>query len=88
MLPLLLKMAAPAVAAQTMNMLYGLVDRVFIGHIAGVGATALAGVGVCNTIILIISAFAQFVGGGGAPLTAIELGRGNEEGARKHLRSS
>ncbi len=82
MLPLLLKMAAPAVAAQTMNMLYGLVDRVFIGHIAGVGATALAGVGVCNTIILIISAFAQFVGGGGAPLTAIELGRGNQDGAR------
>ena len=50
MLPLLMRMAAPAVAAQTVNMLYGLVDRVFIGHIAGVGATALAGVGVCNTI--------------------------------------
>ena len=83
MLPLLLRMAAPAIAAQTVNMLYGLVDRIFIGHIEGIGATALAGVGICNTIIVIVAAFAQFVGGGGAPLTAIELGRGNREEARR-----
>lgn len=85
MLPLMLKMAAPSIAAQVVNMLYGIVDRIYIGHIPGTGTMALAGVGVCTTIITLISSFAQFTGGGGAPLTAIALGRGDEERAEKLL---
>lgn len=85
MLPLMFRMALPSILAQLVNMLYSMVDRIYIGHIAGVGTKALAGVGVCNTVILLISAFAQFTGGGGAPLAAIELGRGNREKAEKMM---
>lgn len=85
MLPLMFRMALPSILAQLVNMLYSMVDRIYIGHIAGVGTKALAGVGVCNTVILLISAFAQFTGGGGAPLAAIEMGRGNHDRAEKML---
>ena len=85
MWPLIMKMALPAVAAQLVNLLYSIIDRVYIGHIAEIGTDALAGVGICNTLIIIIGAFAQFVGAGGAPLAGIELGKGNLERARKIL---
>lgn len=85
MLPLIFRMALPQIAAQFVNLLYGIVDRIYIGHIAQVGTQALAGVGICNSIILIVSAFAQFTGGGGAPLAAIALGKGNKKEAEKIL---
>lgn len=85
MLPLMMKMALPSILAQLVNMLYSLVDRIYIGHIEEVGTKALAGVGVCNTVIILISAFAQFTGGGGAPLAAIELGRGNRDKAERMM---
>ena len=64
---LLLKLALPTVAAQLINMLYNIVDRIYIGHIPDIGATALTGVGVCMPLIMIVSAFAALVGYGGAP---------------------
>ena len=64
---LLLKLALPTVTAQLINMLYNIVDRIYIGHIPGIGATALTGVGVCMPLIMIVSAFAALVGYGGAP---------------------
>ena len=70
---LMLRMALPTVAAQVINMLYNLVDRIYIGHIPGVGAMALTGVGVCMPLIMIVSAFAALVGNGGAPRA---IGRG------------
>ena len=85
MLPLVFKMALPSVAAQLVNLLYGIIDKIYIGHIEGVGADALAGVGITTSIILLISAFSSLVGGGGSPLAAIELGKGNIDGARKIL---
>lgn len=71
MLPLVFRMALPAVAAQLVNLLYTLVDRVYIGHIPGIGTDALAGVGVTSSVIILISAFSAIVAGGGAPLAAI-----------------
>ena len=66
MLPLILKMALPGFAAQLINLLYSIVDRVFIGHIELIGTDALAGIGVTSSIIILISAFSQIVGGGSA----------------------
>lgn len=85
MLPLVFKMAMPAVAAQLVNLLYGIVDRIYIGHIPDIGTDALAGVGVTTSIILLISAFSAIVGGGGAPLAAIALGQNDRERAGKIL---
>ena len=85
MLPLVLKMALPSVAAQLVNLLYGVVDKIYIGHIEGVGGEALAGVGITTSVILLISAFASLVGGGGSPLAAIQLGRGNRDEAKRIL---
>lgn len=64
---LLLKLALPTVAAQLINMLYNIVDRIYIGHIPEIGATALTGVGVCMPLIMIVSAFAALVGYGERP---------------------
>ena len=64
---LLLRLALPTVAAQMINMLYNIVDRIYIGHIPNVGALALTGVGVCMPLIMIVAAFAALVGNGGAP---------------------
>lgn len=72
---LMVSLAVPAVAAQLINVLYNIVDRVYIGHIAGYGELALTGVGVTFPILLLISAFSAFAGMGGAPLASIELGR-------------
>ena len=72
---LLMKLALPTVAAQLINMLYNIVDRIYIGHIPGDGALALTGVGVCMPIIMIVSAFAALVGNGGAPRATIYMGK-------------
>ena len=85
MLPLVFKMALPAVAAQLVNLLYGVIDKIYIGHIPGIGGEALAGVGITTAVILLISAFSSLVGGGGSPLAAIQLGKGNREEAGKIL---
>ena len=82
---LLLRLALPTVAAQVINMLYNIVDRIYIGHIPEVGATALTGVGVCMPLIMIVSAFAAFVGYGGGPRTSIYMGKGDEDSAEKTL---
>lgn len=85
MLRLIFRMALPAVAAQFVNLLYAIVDRVYIGHIPGIGTDALAGVGVTMSIVILISSFSAIVGAGGAPLAAIALGQGNRERAGKIL---
>lgn len=85
---MMVKLALPAVVAQIINMLYNIVDRVYIGHIAEVGRTALTGVGVTFPIIMLISAFSAFVGMGGAPLASIALGAGDREKAEKFLGNS
>ncbi len=82
---LLLKLALPTVAAQLINMLYNIVDRIYIGHIPDIGATALTGVGVCMPLILIVSAFAALVGYGGAPRASIYMGKKDNESAEKIL---
>ncbi len=84
---LMIGMAIPSVIAQIINILYSIVDRIYIGHIPGVGAAALTGVGLTFPIITLISAFSAFVGMGGAPLAAIWLGKGDREHAEKILGS-
>ena len=83
--PLIFKLAIPGIAAQVINVLYNMVDRMYIGHIEDVGATALTGLGVCLPIIVLISAFSAFAGMGGAPLAAIELGKGDKQRAEEIL---
>lgn len=82
---LLVKLAVPTVIAQLVNMLYNIVDRIYIGHMPEVGAAALTGVGVCMPIILIISAFSCFTASGGAPRASISMGRGDIKTAEKLL---
>lgn len=82
---MLVKLALPTVAAQLINMLYNIVDRIYIGHIPEIGATALTGVGVCMPLILIVSAFAALVGYGGAPRASIFMGKQDKESAEKIL---
>ena len=86
--PLMFKLALPAVAAQLINMLYNIVDRIYIGHIPEVGRAALTGLGVTFPILMLISAFTAFAGMGGAPLASIHLGAGDREGAEKILGNS
>jgi len=71
---LLFRLALPTVVAQLVNMLYNVVDRVFIGHMAEDGDLALTGVGVCLPLIMIVSAFAALVGSGGAPRASSAVG--------------
>lgn len=85
---LLWKLSVPAIAAQLINLLYNLVDRVYIGHIPDTGALALTGVGVCMPVIMIVSAFAAFVSSGSAPRASIAMGAGNHEEAEKILSES
>lgn len=85
---LLFRLSAPAIAAQIINLLYNLVDRIYIGHIAGVGQLALTGVGVCLPLIMIISAFASLAGMGSAPRASIFLGKGDQENAERTLGNS
>ena len=85
MLPLIFKMALPAIAAQLVNLFYNLVDRMYIGHIPEIGTDALAGIGITTSIIILIAAFSAIVGGGGAPLASIALGKGDREKAKRIL---
>lgn len=81
MMGLLLRLAIPTMLAQFVNVLYSIVDRMFIGHIAGVSSLALAGVGVCSPIVTLLSSFSMLVGLGGTPLMAMKLGAGQKEDA-------
>ena len=82
---LLFRLALPTVVAQLINMLYNIVDRIYIGHMPDVGDLALTGVGVCMPIIMIVSAFAALVGSGGAPRASIFMGKRDIESAEKTL---
>lgn len=78
---LLFKLAVPSVVAQIINMLYNIVDRIYIGHMAEGGSLALTGLGVCMPIIMVVSAFAALVSMGGAPRASIAMGRGDNSAA-------
>ena len=80
---LMLKMAVPAVIAQVINLLYNVVDRIYIGHIPEVGGTALTGVGLFTPILMLVTAFAMLAGAGGAPKAAIAMGRGDKNRAEE-----
>ncbi len=82
---LLRRLALPTVAAQLINMLYNIVDRIYIGHMPGDGSLALTGVGVCMPLILFVSAFAALVCSGGAPRASIAMGQGDMARAEKTL---
>ena len=82
------RLALPAMLAQLVNVLYSVVDRMYIGNIPEVGELALAGVGVCGPILTMISAFAYWIGIGGAPLMSIRLGQRDEDGAHQILSDS
>ena len=85
---LLAQLAIPAVVAQIINLLYNIVDRIYIGHISGVGAAALTGVGLFTPILMLINAFAMLAGSGGAPRAAIRMGEGYNTEAEKILNNS
>lgn len=85
---LLRQLAIPTITAQLVNMLYNLVDRIYIGHIEGIGTAALTGVGVCLPIIMMISAFAALAAMGAAPRASIELGRGDRDKAERMMGAS
>ena len=80
---LMLKMAVPALVGQVVNLLYNIVDRIYIGHLPGVGGTALTGVGLFTPILMLITAFAMLAGAGGAPRAAIAMGKGDKDTAEK-----
>ena len=85
---LMLQLMIPAVVAQVVNLLYNIVDRIYIGHIEGIGAAALTGVGLFTPILMLLNAFAMLVGAGGAPRTAIALGQGDRQQAEKIISNS
>ena len=82
---LLIQLAVPAITAQVINLLYNMVDRIYIGHMPEEGALALTGVGVCMPVIMIVSAFAALISMGGAPRASIFMGKGENEEAEKVL---
>ena len=82
---LLVSLALPSIAAQIVNLLYNLVDRIYIGHIPGTGALALTGLGVTLPVITLIAAFAALIGFGGAPRASIAMGKGDYKEAEKIL---
>ncbi len=85
---LIVRLALPSVVAQTINMLYNMVDRIYIGSIEGIGAYALTGMGLAMPIITLISAFASLFGTGGAPLSSIKLGEDKPQDAERILGAS
>ena len=85
---LLWKLALPAIVAQVINLLYNLVDRIYIGHMAGDGALALTGVGVCMPVIVIVSAFAALISQGSAPRASMAMGKGDNDAAEEILGNS
>lgn len=86
--PLMIKLIIPAMTAQIINLLYNIVDRIFIGRIPEIGEIALTGVGVSYPILLLISAFAAFAGMGGAPIASMSMGAGDYDRAEKVLGSA
>ena len=80
---LLVRLAIPTITAQIVNMLYNIVDRIYIGHIKEAGASALTGVGLFLPILMMINAFAMMAGSGGAPMAAIAMGKNDKEKAEK-----
>ena len=82
---LIIKLTIPTITAQLINALYNIVDRIYLGHIPGAGGLVLTGVGVTFPILMLITAFANFIGAGGAPIAAIQLGSGNKEKAEDIL---
>ena len=80
---LMVQMAVPALVGQVINLLYNIVDRIYIGHIPQIGGMALTGVGLFAPILMLITAFALLAGAGGAPRAAIAMGRGDRDGAEK-----
>ena len=80
---LMVQMAVPALVGQVINLLYNIVDRIYIGHIPQIGGMALTGVGLFTPILMLITAFALLAGAGGAPRAAIAMGRGDRDGAEK-----
>jgi len=82
---LIFQLALPGILAQLINVLYNIIDRMYIGHMEEVGATALTALGVCMPILVLVSAFSAFAGMGGAPLAAIQLGKGDKAKAEKIL---
>ena len=83
--PLVLRLAIPTMLAQLVSVLYSIVDRIYIGNIAEIGTTALAGVGVCGPIVTLLSSFATLVGLGGSPIMAMQMGQGDKAKAQKIL---
>ncbi|EFC99264.1 MATE domain protein, partial [Hungatella hathewayi DSM 13479] len=79
------RLAFPSMLAQFVSVFYSIVDRMYIGNIAGTGEIALAGVGICGPIVTLISSVAFLVGVGGSPLMSIRLGEKNERAARQIL---
>ena len=82
---LLAQLAIPAVVAQVINLLYNIVDRIYIGHIPDIGASALTGVGLFTPILMLLNAFAMLAGSGGAPRAAIAMGQQDQKGAEKTM---
>ena len=82
---LMVQMAVPAVVGQVINLLYNVVDRIYIGHIPEIGGAALTGVGLFTPILMLITAFAMLAGSGGAPRAAIAMGKGDHDLAEKLL---
>ena len=82
------RLAIPMILAMLVNALYSVVDRIYIGHLSGVGQTALTGIGLCYPITMAIAAFSYLVGNGGGPLTSILRGAKDDEGAEKVLGNS
>lgn len=82
------RLAIPAMLAQFINVLYSIIDRIYIGNIPDIGETALAGVGICGPIVTLLSAFAAWIGIGGAPLMSIRMGQKNTKEAEKILANS
>ena len=85
LLPLIFSLALPTALAQLVNMLYNIVDRIYVGHIPGTGSLALAGLGVTYPIIVLITAFSNLIGMGGAPRASVAMGRGDYKTAEKIL---
>ena len=83
--PLLLRLAIPTILAQLVNLLYNIVDRIYIGHMPVVGDIALTGVGLCFPVIYLLSAFAALIGQGGSPRAAIAMGKGDNDEAERIL---
>ena len=85
---LMLKLAVPTIIAQVVNMLYNMVDRIYIGHISGVGDVALTGLGLCFPVLMMVAAFANLIGTGGAPRAAIYMGKNDNRTAEVILGNS